>query len=184
MNCEAFDRWLDEGRPAAEATAAEAHAASCARCTRSLAVERSIERVLEGDVTPAPALFTARVMERVRVSRRVPSAVRVLGDFTPWWVRAAAEPGILLAAVVAGLVAWRPDALLALGAAAAQGLSTRLGFGASALQDLLGLQVTAVDPNVRLALWVTAAPLVILGSMALYRWSEQLALRSSTRNAV
>lgn len=177
MNCESFDRWLDEGRPAAEAVAGEAHAESCPRCRRSLAAAMAIEHALEDDAVPAPAQFTARVMERVRVARRVPSSARVLVDLTPWWVRAAAEPGILLAAAVAGLVAWRPDALLAVGAAAAQGLSTRLGFGASALQDLLGLQSAVVDSNVRFALWVTAVPLVILASLALYRWSEHLALR-------
>jgi hypothetical protein len=183
MNCESFDHWLDEGRPVAEAAAAEAHAASCARCGRALAASLAIERALEGEAAPAPAGFTARVMERVRESNRLPMAVRSLADLAPWWVRVAAEPGVLLAAAVAGLVAWRPDALLALGAAAAQGLSTRMGFGASALENLIGTQAPAVDPNVRLTLWITAAPLVILASVVLYRWSEHLALRNA-RNAV
>jgi hypothetical protein len=62
-------------------------------------------------------------------------------------------------------------------------LAARLGLGATAFQEFLGLQAPVVDPNVRLALWITAAPLVLLASLSLYRWSERLAVRTRPRGA-
>jgi hypothetical protein len=123
VNCLAFERLLDSGEPDALPAAALAHARDCATCSRALARARALEHALElqfaSGLEPEPALeetlerLTQRVM--ARVDRGEARGVRwlALPDALPWWVRAAAEPGVLLASVVAALLLWRGDVLLA-----------------------------------------------------------------------
>ena len=105
MTCDRFEQWLDDGRPGAAAPF-EAHAGGCARCARALAAAIEVERWLEGaaPVAPAPHGFTDRVMARLAPP---PPA---LAPALAWWVRAAGQPACVLAAAVAALFAWSPDA--------------------------------------------------------------------------
>jgi hypothetical protein len=119
MNCLAFERLLDEGAPHRLSAPALAHAGECARCERSLARARSLERALERQFTseplPAdnvPAGFTDRVLARVERGEARGVRGRALPDALPWWVRAAADPAVLLASAVAALVLWRGERLL------------------------------------------------------------------------
>ena len=118
-NCLAFERLLDQGTPQALPAAALAHARDCARCERSLARARSLERALERHFTREPAAadavpagFTDRVM--ARVERGEARGVRwlALPEALPWWVGAAADPAVLLACAVAALILWRGERLL------------------------------------------------------------------------
>lgn len=119
MDCLAFERLLDEGTPHRLSAPALAHARECARCERSLARARSLERALEREFTsePAPADavpagFTDRVLARVEKGEARGVRWLALPEALPWWVRAAADPAALLAFGVAALIVWRGEQLL------------------------------------------------------------------------
>lgn len=119
MHCLAFERLLDPGEPRSLPAPALEHARACARCARSLARARSLETALvrhfarESAADVVPAGFTDRVM--ARVERGEARGVRwlALPDAQPWWVRAAADPAVVLACGVAALILWRGDTLVA-----------------------------------------------------------------------
>src|SRR5262249_39230135 len=119
VNCLAFERLLDQGHPERLSAEALAHARECATCARSLARARSLEAALVAHLfagaggEAAPAGFADRVM--ARVERGEARGVRwlTLPDAMPWWTRAAAEPGVALAAAVAALLLWRGDRIVA-----------------------------------------------------------------------
>jgi hypothetical protein len=122
MNCLAFEALLDEGTPGRLNEAALAHARDCGSCARSLERARSLESALERHFASsagphelaAPAGFTDRVMARVRRSESRGVRWLTLPDALPWWVRTAAEPSVALASVVAALLLWRGNVLLAM----------------------------------------------------------------------
>ena len=86
--CEAFDRWLDEGRPALGE--AEEHGRACARCARALAAETALEQALAQPMAAAvPPGFTDDVLRRVRQARALAPSPSLA-----WWVKVGAEPPI------------------------------------------------------------------------------------------
>jgi hypothetical protein len=184
MRCEDFESWLDEGMPErARAEGAPDHATRCARCAASLAAAREIETMIATPAIAAPAGFAGRVMSRVaaaRVARLAPLAPWLETDPMPWWVRAAAEPPVVLAAAVAALVVWRADLLLGLALSAASWLTGALrdapGRAADSIARASGPAAVAVaDPAVQLGLMLALASLLAVASFPLYRWCERAA---------
>ena len=193
MNCLAFERLLDDGAPDILPAEALAHARGCASCARSLARARSLERALERyhSDEPGPELepTLVRLTERVmaRVERGDARGVRwlALPDALPWWVRAAAEPAVVLSVALCALLLWRGDALLA---------STRAWGTAGAMPAWLGTMVegaglaaafrqiaSALAPGadvhwaVSTAFTLGIAPLLALLALAMWRTGERIA---------
>jgi hypothetical protein len=180
MTCEAFERWLDAGADSVLAAEASAHAASCARCAAAHAAMRELDALLES-APAAPAGFADRVMHRVaaaEAARAARPAWLTLPDDMPWWVTATAQPATALACVVAALVLWRGQALLAAGAGAVAATGPAWSLVSSWAQDsaaALSAALTGVNPSVLLALALGFAPLVFMFSVQLERWCERLA---------
>ena len=121
MNCNDFERWLDEGSP--EDSAAATHAAHCEACDARLRVARSIDAALVGTIRSnpvAPPELTHVVMRRIADIEVVRPATTwgFVRDAMPWWVRIAAEPAVAVALMLCGLVLWQSPAILAAGAQA------------------------------------------------------------------
>jgi len=169
MNCEAFERWLDDGRLESSAPAMHAHAAECARCGAALAAMLELEHVLESAATPAPAHFTERVMSRIR-EQRARATDRSVEPAFSWWVRAAADPVSALALVVASLLLWRGEALWRVGLALAAGTAHLLSAAGRATP---ALPAPFHDRYVGLGFALALAPLVLWGALRLYTWGER-----------
>lgn len=183
MTCHDFEQWLDKGMPEADATAARAHAAACALCTSMLAAAREIEGLLAAAPAGAPPPFTDRVMARVAAA----SALRAqevdlapIPSVLPWWVRAASDPAVVLAATVAALATWRIEALIRLPQTLAAGMAAWT-VGLAQISALISpAEPTAssapwTDPLVKLALLVATGTLLAVGSVPLYRWCKRIA---------
>jgi hypothetical protein len=159
MNCLAFEALLDEGTPSRLTEAALAHARECDSCARSLVRARSLESALERHFASsagplehaALAGFTERVIARVRRSESRGVRWLTLPDALPWWVRTAAEPSVALASVVAALLLWRGNVLLAM----AREWVTPGNLDTSRLVSLV--QGWGLDAAAR-ALWTALAP--------------------------
>ena len=165
MDCDAFERWLDEGEPQDGADVAHAHAAECLRCATTWRASQSLEHALAATPASAPAGFTERVMARVGKGRvRVPITLPAL----PWWVRAAMEPATVLAMLVAGGLVWGWDALSAL----APVIRSVVGRGASWQAGSAEL-----SGAVGLAVYVTLALLFALSGRGLARTVGRLTAR-------
>ena len=195
MNCLAFERLLDVGEPDALPAAALAHARGCGSCARSLARSRSLERALErhfaSALAPAPGLeptlarITDHVMARIEAAEARGVRWLALPDALPWWVRAAAEPAVVLASVVAALLLWRGDALLAavrawLPATAAAPSRWMAWAEGSALADAGSALARTLLPGpgehwgVTLGLLLGVAPLFALLALPFWRAGERL----------
>ena len=106
----------------------------------------------------------------------------------PWWVRLALEPASLLAILLASMLIWRGDALFALASTGAVQLAAWL---AQAMPPAVAVQPPALQPDPVATLWLQplvltcialgAAPLALMGSRVLYRWTETLAGPQHTR---
>lgn len=166
IGCEQVDRWLDQDGPESDAAACRAHAASCARCTAALAAALEIETLLAADFAPAPATLTPQVMARVTVARR--AEWQVAPPAFEWWVRAAAQPSVVLAFAIAALLIWRGNLLLALTGQGTVWLGGQLAGAARAVP-------AAFDPATRAALWFTLLIGAPWASWLLFRWSESYA---------
>jgi hypothetical protein len=159
VNCLAFEALLDGGAPDRLPEAALVHARECASCARSLERARSLEAALERHFASATSErerapltgFTDRVM--VRVQRGEARSVRwlTLPDALPWWVRAAAEPSVALASVVAALLLWQGGVLLTW----VRTWATPGRFDTSRLASLA--QAAGLDAAAR-AVWSVLAP--------------------------
>lgn len=192
MNCLEFERLLDQGEPERLPDAARAHARECARCQRSLARARSLERALDQHFSSAlasgeqvPGAFVDAVMERVHRGEARGVRWLLLPDALPWWVRAAAEPPVAFASGVAALILWRGDAVLS---AARSGLhvhalATRIveWFGAVGLDAGGSALARAFVPgpgahwSVIAAMAIGVAPALALAGYSLWRLGERLA---------
>jgi hypothetical protein len=194
VNCLAFESLLDQGTPGRLPEAAQAHARECRSCAhsleRALALELALERHFSASAGPfeqsALAGFTDRVMARVRSSESRGVHWLVLPDALPWWVRTAAEPSVALASVVAALLLWRGDVLLATArewvtpghfdtsrlASLAQGWG--LDAAARALWTALA-PTTGADWLVAAGVTLGVAPLAGLMGWAMWRAGEKLA---------
>jgi hypothetical protein len=196
VNCLAFERLLDEGAPDGLPAEALAHARECASCARSLARARSLERALERyhsdesgpELEPTLVRLTERVM--ARVERGDARGVRwlALPDALPWWVRAAAEPAVVLSVALCAVLLWRADALLASTRAwsAAGGVVAMPawlgamveGSGlAAALRQLASALAPGADVHwaVSTAFALGIAPLFALLALAMWRAGERIA---------
>ncbi len=176
MNCERFDRWLDDGRPAADDAAAR-HARGCDRCAAALGAALELEASL-ASTAAAPAGFTDRVMARVaRTPQAAPAALRprhavapLVAPAMPWWVRAATQPPALMAVVLAALLAGWSGALFDAARAGASLLAGALARDAFAG----GGFVLFDDPRLATAVAVALAPSLVWTSVQLYAWGRRL----------
>ena len=193
MNCLAFERLLDGGELAALPAEAAEHVAACARCARSLARARALESALERHFAatlaphePGPSgAFTDRVHARVVEAEARGTRWLALPDAMPWWVRAAAEPAVAMAGVVAALLLWKGDALLTASrawipatlAASQQANELLRGVGlerfAAAFAHALLPDPTAPWTVVTATL-LAVAPLLALAGLAAWRLGERL----------
>ena len=194
MNCLAFEVLLDEGAPDRLPEAALAHARECAACARSLERARALESALDhhfaslaSDREQASlAGFTDRVM--ARVERGEARSVRwlTLPDALPWWVRAAAEPSVVLASVVAALLLWRGGALLGVVRTWAESSAEGSSRFAALLQDrgldaaaravwMALMPATGPDWAVITGVMLGVAPLLGLIGWAMWRMGERIA---------
>jgi hypothetical protein len=195
VNCLEFERLLDEGAPERLPAEALAHARECASCARSLARARSLERALEAhfasEAAP-PAGFADRVM--ARVERGEARGVRwlALPDAMPWWTRAAAEPGVVLALATVALFVWRGDRWLAVARAAWDGLlavprlaqESWLAAGFQPLSDALAQAFAPVAHapwSVQLGLALGVAPLIAFTAWLAWRAGERLVAAAAAR---
>jgi hypothetical protein len=186
MTCHELERWLDDGGAPERYLEAMAHARICARCSAALGTMDELETLLASSSAPAPEGFAARVMERVAVTPQVRARIPVTEllpffQTVPWWVRVAFEPASLLAMLLASVLLWRGDVLYALASSGALQLAAWL---AQALPATLPAPAPVATPG-PLPIWLQptvltcialgAAPLALMGSRLLYRWTASLA---------
>lgn len=159
--CEAFDRWLDQGRPSLPE--AEAHASGCHHCARSLAAALAIDEALALPlVAETPPDFTESVLRRARLARAFVPAPSLA-----WWVKVGAEPAVAAACVLTALVSWWSSDLWALGIATASRVAT-WGDSASQLMGTVTVFRALTSPLVILG-W---APALCAASWWLFQWSQ------------
>jgi hypothetical protein len=172
MNCETFTRWLDEDMPVSDAAAAEAHARDCSECAAALEAARAVARLLAepAPVVAAPTGFDARVMARVAEFEAGAAREIVLPSSLPWWARAAAEPAVVLAFVVAGLTLLYGRALVAAGSRLVVALAA--SFAPAGAAPVRGAPAIA-DPAVAVAIAMAALPFAAWAAWKLYAWSER-----------
>jgi hypothetical protein len=184
MDCERFERWLNEGWEE-EGAEWHAHAASCARCGAALAAARALDAALERSASVAPADFAERVMERVARARAARWLTWIEPEVLPWWVRAAAEPATALSLTLAALVLWQYPVLARFAAAAFQALASpavaAFMHELAAPRFTLDLSVFS-DPFVFAGLVLAGLPFAWWAGLAVYHWSgDPKALRPARR---
>ena len=180
MDCNEFERWLDEGMPGSETSrgAAERHAASCRRCAEAAAMARTLEALLAMSASSAPAGFAGRVMERVLLAARTghPAIPIPAAPAMPWWIRAMSDPAAVVTftlGVLGLMIAGNPRAV--------GGILSPLLRAASVLllsspaQPAPGPASLPVQAGIALAI----LPIVMLASFPLYRWSGALFRRKA-----
>ena len=138
-----------------------------------------IERALMAPPPAAPAAFTDRVMARLAQERRTQAFVHADGWYRPpalsWWVRAAADPAIALALVLAALVLWRAPTLDAVIQAMAAWLASAMS-AAAAPPGLAALERAMPHGVAALAVTLAMLPAVAWGSWRLCLWFERTSL--------
>jgi len=185
VNCTDLDRWLDLGSPAEAHLEAMGHARICARCQAALRAADELETWLETAPLPAPDALTERVMAQVAITAQVPGRIplsELLPFFQvqPWWVRMALEPATLLAILLAAVLAWRGEMLFALASGGAVQLGAWIAQTFPVPAPAVPAPVTPVEapiwlrPAVLTSMVLGAAPLALMASRLLYRWSESL----------
>jgi len=186
FDCTQLQRWLDAGGATTEgdAPAAVAHAAACPDCAALLAAERAVAALFAIPASAATSAvapgFADRVMMRValvpQLERVAPAAPPLPIDPLPWWVRVAARPEAVAAALLAGLVVLLAPQLLGFARSAPQWSGATLGALTTAVTPLLapiGAHIGA-DPLVRTGVALAFLPLVALLAYALYLLGLQL----------
>jgi hypothetical protein len=186
MNCRDLERWLDDGGAPERYMEAMAHARICAHCSAALGTVDEMETLLATPTTPAPAGFTMRVMDRVAVTAQMPARIPVTEllpffQTVPWWARLALEPASMLALLLASVLVWRGDMLFALASSGAVQLAAWLaralpGTGPAPAPAIPPAPVDTIwlQPVVLTCIALGAAPLALMGSRLLYRWSAAL----------
>lgn len=186
MTCHELERWLDEGSAPERYLEAMAHARICAHCSTALGAMDELETLLAAPPAPAPGGLAGRVMERVALTPQVRARIPVteLMPFfqtVPWWVRVALEPASLLAMLLASVLVWRGDALYALASSGALQLAAWLaqtlpapGAAPAPVADPGPLPIW-LQPTVLTCIALGAAPLALMGSRLLYRWTASMA---------
>jgi hypothetical protein len=187
MNCSNFERWLDEGMPVADETAATLHSRGCGRCAAALRAASELDSLLVASPPRSPARLVDRVMERIEraesACRRAPARAYVPAprETIPWWIEWAADPAVALAFCLAALLGWRGEWLWA----EIRGLEWS-GWWASWSGGVLDHSLawftvprSPLTENTTLLYWLALAilPLVFLAAFHLYHWSEGLTNR-------
>ncbi len=186
--CEQLDRWLDEGRPAAEAAAMEAHAAACPRCGRALAADAGVEEALRAaPIARAPRGFAESVMAEVTGARgRGPAevAARRRGGW-----RLLANPWVAAGAAIAVALAgsWRALSRVTSQAVEAIGWPSLPAVGARELAALERAAEAWARASVATPPWamtgfaLTFAAAATAGGWLLLRWTEAVVVRRAWR---
>jgi hypothetical protein len=185
VNCTDLDHWLDQGSPAESHLEAMAHARICARCQTALRVADELETRLGLAPLPAPDGLVEQVMAQVATTAQAPARIplsELLPFFQaqPWWVRMALEPAAVLAILLAAVLTWRGEILFAL----ASGGAVQLAAWIAQTFPVSGTAVLAPMARAETPIWLhpavltstvlAAAPLALMASRLLYRWSESL----------
>ncbi len=180
-DCTAFERWLDDGRPALQAEAAHAHASGCARCASLLVLEDALAAPF---AAPAPRGFADAVMLRVRDAehRRAIARARIEAP-APWWVSAPAEPAAALALVGASLLLWRAADVWR-GAVALAGTCSAwaAGAGFTGLTAALGgafAPARALGATAQSTLLFVAGTATLAAAWGLYAAADRVVARAS-----
>lgn len=185
MDCERFERWLNEGLGATAGAEERTHAASCARCGAALADARVLDAALGQPAVAAPADFAQRVMERVSRARAARRFAWIEPEVLPWWVRAAAEPATALSLALAALVLWQYPLLARFAATAFQALASPAvaTFMHQLAAPRLALDLSAFsDPFVFTGLVMAGLPFAWWAGLAVYHWSgDPQTLRTARR---
>jgi hypothetical protein len=174
MDCERFERWLNEGREVATDAGGYAHAASCARCGAALAAARALDAALASPTVVAPGDFVERVMERVARARQARLLAWIEPEVLPWWVRAAAEPVTALSLALAALVLWQYPVLARFAVSAFQALASPAvaTFMHQLAAPRFTLDLSAFsDPFVFTGLVLAGLPFAWWAGVAVYHWS-------------
>jgi len=183
MTCKDLERWLDDGGAPERYVEAMAHARICAHCSAALGGVDELETLLAARTTPAPAGFASRVMAKVALTPQVRARIpvtEVLPYFqtVPWWVRLALEPASLLALLLASVLVWRGDWLFALASSGAVQLAAWLAQSlhppGPAPAPTVAPDAFWFQPLVLTCIALGAAPLALMGSRLLYRWTAAL----------
>ena len=132
---------------------------------------REIARALNSFPSAPGAALTDRIMARVAVTPQAALAPQA-GPVLDWWVRAAAEPSVSLAGLLAALMLWNPAALVRLGGSLLQSVLTTLANAADRLSPPAP-PAWLTAPTMTLALTMAALPAILWLSYSLYRWSER-----------
>lgn len=114
----------------------------------------------------APAGFTARVMARTRRARTARPALPLFRDPMPWWVRAAAQPALVLAVALGAIVLTYHVQVAETAMLLASRTLVWLGVVATPFQR--------EDPFVQTALLVSMGIMGLLAAAPLYLWSRGL----------
>ena len=185
MDCERFERWLNDGLGETAGAEGHAHAASCARCGAALAVARALEAALERPAIVAPEDFAGRVMERVARARMARRLTWIEPEVLPWWVRAAAEPATALSLALGALVLWQYPALARFTVAAFQALASpaMAAFMRQWAAPRFTLDLSAFsDPFVFTGLVLAGLPFAWWAGLAVYHWTgDPQVLRTARR---
>jgi len=183
-DCDAFDRWLDEGRP--EADDAQAHAARCPRCASALAAARQLDRALSlPPAGAAPAGFTDSVMRRLRTAQVAPLPLTASS-----WLRTAADPVVLASAGLLLLFVWRREMAASIAGVLSPRLSSLLtaienppAISSAWLLPIVAALRAAATPSLELGLALALTPAVLWASWRLFQWTERAIGAPLTRDA-
>ena len=173
IDCTAFEQWLDEGAGPARAAAMREHGLACPRCAAALEAMATVDAWLATPIT-APEGFTDAIMARVSHTPRV--SVGPAPDDVPWWLVVLRRPAMVVAAIVAGFVTWKPEALPTAVAVATSWItrgamlvtphatlwSTGSPLGTASLPGAL--------PLLAISIALAMVPLLALGALGLANW--------------
>ncbi len=178
MNCDALERWLDEGMPEAGSRRAHDHAARCPICAGRLEEALALEAFLEfAAPQAAPPRFAERAMERIALE--APPAPRLAAAPRPaWrparpaagWLGVLAEPAFTASVAVASvlLASWKAAQVAARTLPEIPGTALLSSIRISWPRVSLGL-----SPLGEWMLLLALLPLVAWGSLFLSRRIEE-----------
>jgi hypothetical protein len=184
-SCAAFERWLDEGQPAAPSAASRAHARECARCAALLELEEALAQ-------PARAATDARFADAVMARVHALPAAEPAGRraVATGWAQMLVDPLAALLVTACALLAVGHQSLWRLGESFAHFGEALLlpAVQLPAAPDLsaIGRTTSALvsNPTAFAACMLAITPVLLVAGWPLFRWTEQLVGGSMKRAAV
>jgi len=187
-----FERWLDGGIPedSVVRSAASAHAALCPGCSAALETARVLESLLAMAPAAPPEGFSDRVVARVIAAERLRASAALVppAPAMPWWVRAMLDPATACSLCLAAVLVAAASRAGAIASAIEPGARAVLAL---AVRSLESLHFGPLSPVAETGIALAAAPVAVLGSMALLHWMENrvaasllLRVRSGRRDRV